>query len=49
MLQEYLKYIFQCFDENVRDLLALYLCGPTVTGPVQDPIAVLLLDILPYT
>ena len=27
-----------------RDLLALTLVGPTATGPVLDPLAVLLLD-----
>ena len=29
---------------NKRDLLALYLVGPTVTRPVQDPLAVWLLN-----
>ena len=29
---------------NKSDLLALYLSGTTVTRPVQDPLAVLLLD-----
>ena len=29
---------------NKKDLLALYLSGPTVIRPVQDPLAVLLLD-----
>ena len=29
---------------NKRDLQALTLVGPTVTRPVQDPLAVLILD-----